>query len=283
MSPIGKVFLVLNLALAALFVGSAASLVGTSESFRTQAEDLQAQLDAKIVDTDQQIIELQSQLTNAEGAKDRLAAAKAQVESDRDALAEDLKTEQNQNGDLRERLAGIDGKLGDLESTNRTNTARIGELNKEGRNLRTDRDDAIDNRDSALKAKSSAERSKDDALRTNDELSIALGREIGRANTAEAKLAEVAKLYKVDLKSLNAQPDLSGVVLDATYNGTPVVVINLGSQDRVKPGYTFDVYNGAVYKGRIYVETVNTHQAAATIQMNGNAQISAGDAVVTRL
>ena len=60
-------------------------------------------------------------------------------------------------------------------------------------------------------------------------------------------------------------------------------MINLGSQDQVKPGYTFDVYRGATYKGRIYVETVNIHQAAATVQMTGNAPIAAGDAVVTRL
>ena len=283
MSPIGKVFLVLNLALAGLFVGSAASLVGASESYRLQSEDLQVQLTTAKADASKEASGLQAQLTNAEGAKDRLAASKAQVESDRDALAEDLKTEQSQNSDLRERLSGIEGKLGDLESTNRSNTTRIAELNTEARNLRDERDGAVDDREGALKAKASAERGNDQAQRQSTELSIALGREKDRANSAEAKLAEVAKLYKVDLNTLNAQPDMAGVVLDASYEGTPVVVINLGTQDQVKPGFTFDVYNGATYKGRIYVETVNTHQAAATVQMAGNARIAAGDAVVTRL
>jgi len=283
MSPIGKVFLVLNLALAGLFVGSAASLVGASESYRLQTEDLQVQLTTAKADASMEASELQAQLTNAEGAKDRLAASKAQVESDRDALAEDLKTEQSQNSDLRERLSGIEGKLGDLESTNRSNTTRIAELNTEARNLRDERDGAVDDRTGALQAKSSAERSNDQAKRQANELSISLGREKDRANSAEAKLSEVAKLYKVDLNTLNAQPDLAGVVLDASYDGTPVVVINLGTQDQVKPGFTFDVYNGATYKGRIYIETVNTHQAAATVQMVGNARIAAGDAVVTRL
>ena len=283
MSPIGKVFLVLNLALAGLFVGSAASLVGASESYRLQTEDLQVQLTTAKADASKEASGLQAQLTNAEGAKDRLAASKAQVESDRDALAEDLKTEQSQNSDLRERLSGIEGKLGDLESTNRSNTTRIAELNTEARNLRDERDGAVDDREDALMAKASAERGNDQAQRQSNELSIALGREKDRANSAEAKLAEVAKLYKVDLNTLNAQPDLAGVVLDASYEGTPVVVINLGTQDQVKPGFTFDVYNGATYKGRIYIETVNTHQAAATVQMAGNARIAAGDAVVTRL
>jgi predicted RNase H-like nuclease (RuvC/YqgF family) len=283
MSPIGKVFLVLNLALAGLFVGSAASLVGASESYRVQAEDIQVQLTTAQADASTEASELRAQLTNAEGAKDRLAASKAQVESDRDALSEELKTEQTQNSDLRERLSGSEGKLGDLESTNRSNSARIVEISTESRNLRNERDDAIDSRDSALKSKASAERGNDKAQRQANELSIALGREKDRANSAEAKLSEVAKLYKVDLNTLNAQPDLAGVVLDASYDGTPVVVINMGSQDQVKPGFTFDVYNGATYKGRIYVETVNTHQAAATVQMVGNAPIAAGDAVVTRL
>jgi len=36
MSTVGKVFVVLNLALAALFVGAAASLIGTSQEFRSK-------------------------------------------------------------------------------------------------------------------------------------------------------------------------------------------------------------------------------------------------------
>jgi len=38
MSTVGKVFVVLNLALAALFVGAAASLIGTSQEFRSKYE-----------------------------------------------------------------------------------------------------------------------------------------------------------------------------------------------------------------------------------------------------
>ena len=97
-------------------------------------------------------------------------------------------------------------------------------------------------------------------------------------------LAAVASTYKIDLNNLNDQPELAGRVtaVDGSH-GTTVVVINLGKNDGVKPGHTFDVYAGGVYKGKIYVETVNASQSAATIQMAGQGEIAAGDAVVTRL
>jgi DNA gyrase/topoisomerase IV subunit A len=284
MSPIGKVFIVLNLVLAALFVGAAGSLIQSSESFRNQAEGLTAELKVAKEESVTTIDELKTQVSTITGEKDRLGSDKAQLTSEKAALEDELKTEREQNSDLRERLTSIDGKLGDLESTNRQQEARIAELNTEGTNLRAERDGALDERDLAQAERIEAVRVADAVSRERDELEIVKGRLNEALASKDAKLAEVAKLYKLDLNNLNDQPELSGRVtaVDGT-NGTVVVVINLGKNDGVKPGHTFDVYSGTNYKGQIYIETVNSHQAAATIKLVGFGEIAAGDAVVTRL
>ena len=284
MSTIGKVFIVINLAFAALFVGAAASLIGTSEDWRVKAEDFQAELATTIEAKDGDIANLQSNVDQLENERDRVKASRTQVETDRDALAADLATEQAQNADLRERLTGIEGRLGDLEGTNRAQATRITDLNRETRDLRTQRDDAQDAKAAADKVATAAKDSEAMATGKASDLAIELARANDRAGELDAQLATVASLYKIDLNSINAQPDQSGLVLTAAYSGVvPIVVINIGRSEGVRPGYSYDVYKGSIYKGRIRIETVGDRQAGATIAMGANARIEAGDRVVTRL
>ena len=284
MSPIGKVFTVINLALAALFVGSAAALINTGQTYRTDLEELQTVHSALEAKANSDAAEAAQKLQQEQSARQALAAEKEQAVSDISALEDELATEREQNADLRERLTSIDGKLGDLESTNRQQLSQITELNDQADTLRSERDDALDARDEAEASRADAERNATSFERERDELQIALGRANEEISSKEAVLAAVASTYKIDLNNLNDQPELAGRVtaVDGSH-GTTVVVINLGKNDGVKPGHTFDVYAGGVYKGKIYVETVNASQSAATIQMAGAGEIAAGDAVVTRL
>ncbi|MAW61254.1 MAG: hypothetical protein CMJ94_10515 [Planctomycetes bacterium] len=284
MSPIGKVFTVINLALAALFVGSAAALINTGQEYRTQLEAKTQQYDELVTTSAATEATLTAEKNAITAEKDRFASEKASLESQKAALEDELNTEREQNADLRERLTSIDGKLGDLEGTNRQQLAQINDLTENANNLRTERDDALDARDEAESARADAERNATAFERERDELQIALGRANEEIQSKEAVLAAVASTYKIDLNNLNDQPELAGRVtaVDGSH-GTTVVVINLGKNDGVKPGHTFDVYAGGVYKGKIYVETVNASQSAATIQMAGQGEIAAGDAVVTRL
>lgn len=284
MSPIGKLFTVINLALAALFVGSAAALINTGQTYRQDLEALQTSSAAEIADLNGQLATERDNVGIERQAKDGALAQVSALESDKAALEDDLNTEREQNADLRERLTSIDGKLGDLESTNRQQQSQITDLNDTATALRSERDEALDARDEAEAARADAERNATSYERERDELQIALGRANEAAASADAKLRAVAQTYKIDLNNLNDQPELAGRVtaVDGSH-GTTVVVINIGKNDGVKPGHTFDVYAGGVYKGKIYVETVNASQSAATIQMAGEGDIAAGDAVVTRL
>lgn len=284
MSPIGKVFIVLNLALAAMFVGGAAALINTGQDYRREAERLDGELTAANSAHVTEVSGLNSRLNQVTGEKDRLADAKTNLEGDKTALEAELKTEQEQNADLRERLTSIDGKLGDLESTNRQQETRIADLSGENRTLRGERDTALDERDAAFAERTEAVTNADSLTRERDELTIALGGANETISTKEAQLAQIVKLYKIDLSNISAQPDINGRVTSVDANhGTLVVVINRGTNDGVMAGHTFDVYNGGVYKGQIYIETVNSNQAAATLARAGNAPVAAGDTFTTSL
>ena len=284
MSPIGKVFTVVNLVLAALFVGSAAALIQTGQDWRVQFETKASEFTALETSSRQAQDLLETEKSQIVQEKDRFASDKAQLESDKAALEDELNTQREQNAGLRERLTSIDGKLGDLESTNRSQQSQITSLNETATTLRSERDDALDTRDEAEASRATAERNATSFERERDELQIALGRANEAVASKSAQLAAVASKFKIDLNDLNDQPELAGRVtaVDSTH-GTTVVVINLGKNDGVKPGHTFDVYAGGEYKGKIYVETVNASQSAATIQMAGPGEIAVNDAVVTRL
>ncbi|MDP7061872.1 MAG: hypothetical protein QF489_02940 [Planctomycetota bacterium] len=284
MSTIGKFFVVLNLALAALFVGASASLIGESDSYRKDYEtevkskaDLQASLD-------DQVGKLTNERDQAKAESQRLLSDNSKLSAEKTALTESLESERQQNSDLRESLQGIEGKLSDLEGTNGQLASDLDGVRNQYEAVREERDAALDARDAANSTANAATDAKNMAEGRATDLALQLARSEERAAVAEAKLQTVVSLYKVDLQSIGAQPQMEGSVLSVdTVEGTTYVVINLGKHDSVQPGFTYDVYNGSTYKGQIYVQTVNESKSAATLEMAGNGMIAAGDRVKTRL
>jgi len=284
MSTIGKFFVVLNLALSALFVGAAASLIGHSDSYRTQLEAAETAASEKQAELSGQVSDLTSQLQASQGETSRLRNDNSTLTADKTALTENLESERQQNSDLTASLQGVEGKLGDLEGTTSQQSNQLEALRNQYEAVRQERDDALDARDAANAAMAAAEDSANMANGAATDLALKLERETERASAAEAKLATVVSLYKVDLNSIGAQPQMDGSVLSVdVVDNTTYVVINLGKKDSVQPGFTYDVYNGATYKGQIFVHSVNETKSAATVKLAGNAQVTAGDRVTTRL
>lgn len=284
MSTIGKFFVVLNLALAALFVGVSASLIADSDSYRKQFDSVTAELAATSAEKDDKITTLNSDRTQAQGEAQRLQSDKSNLTAEKTALTEGLESERQQNADLRESLQSIEGKLGDLEGTNSQLASDLDGVRKQYETVREERDAALDARDAANSTANSATNTANMAEGRATDLALQLARSTERAAVAEAKLATVVSLYKVDLQSIGAQPQMEGSVLSVdVVDSVTYVVINLGKRDSVQPGYTYDVYNGSTYKGKIYVHNVNESKSAATLELSGNAVVAQGDRVVTRL
>ncbi len=284
MSTAGKVFVAFNLVLAALFVGSAAALVGTSQDYRSQF-DAEKAAHAKDNQTKQQEIDdLEQQVNELTRQGQQKGDQIQQLDAAQKALAADLETERQQNADLRESLNGIEAKLGDLEQTNRGFANQVADLTSQVQSLREERDQAMDARDGALAAQTKAEEKARLAEAAAADLRLQLARTTDRAETAEASLAAAAKQYGFDQNAIGAQPMIDGVVLAASYDASPAIIqISVGKDQKVQPGFTFDVYNGSAYKGRIRVEVVNSTNSSCTIAMASGPQIERGDRITTRL
>ncbi|MCP4094565.1 MAG: hypothetical protein GY747_14100 [Planctomycetes bacterium] len=261
-----------------------ASLIGESDSYRKQYEtEVQAKADLE-TSLSEEKEKMASQRDQAVLESQRLLADNSNLNAEKTALTESLETERQQNADQRESLTGIEGKLSDLEGTNGQLASDLDSVRNQYEKVREERDDALDARDAANSTANSATDSMNMAEGRATDLALQLARSEERAAVAEAKLQTVVSLYKVDLQSIGAQPQMEGSVLSVdTVEGTTYVVINLGKHDSVQPGFTYDVYNGSTYKGQIYVQTVNESKSAATLEMAGNGMIASGDRVTTRL
>lgn len=284
MSTIGKFFVVLNLALAALFVGVAASLIGSGESYRQQYEEADVNHVAALAAKDKLLAASDTEKKQARDEVSRLLAANSSLTAERLALTESLATESQANSALTEKLTGIEGKLGDLESTNRDQAGQLENLRRTANQMRDERDAAVTARDAATAASTQAQEQAKLAAGKVQDLTVQIGQLTKSLESAQTQRDELVAVYGADVGALKNQPMMQGTVLsvDTTGNNT-YIVIDLGKKDSVQVGFTYDVFNGAVYKGKIRVETVNQSKSGASVMLAGSAPIAAGDRVATRL
>ncbi len=80
-------------------------------------------------------------------------------------------------------------------------------------------------------------------------------------------------------------PSINGTIVTVSNETSPGwVAINRGSDQGVKRGFTFDVYKGGTYKGRVLVETVEADMCVARIDMTATGStIATGDNAATKL
>ena len=284
MSTIGKFFVVLNLALAALFVGVSASLIGSGDSWRKQYEEADSAHATALEAKDKALATSEAEKRQANEERSRLNSENSALKAERLALTENLETESQRNSELTEKLTGIEGKLGDLESTNRDQATQLENLRSTANQMRDERDAALAARDAAQSSATQAQEEAKLAAGKASDLQIQLAQSIKRAEKAETERDVVVKATGVDASMLGNQPMMEGTVLSVDYAANSTyVVIDLGKKDSVQVGYTFDVFNGSTYKGKIRVETVNQSKSGASVTLAGTAPIAAGDRVATRL
>lgn len=284
MSTIGKFFVVLNLALAALFLGVSASLIGSGESWRKEAETANAQHTAALAEKDKSLAAASAERDQFRGEAARMLTENNGLKADNKALTESLETQTQKNSELTEKLTGIESKLGNLEATNKDQAGQLENLRRTANQMRDERDAAMDARDAANAAATQAQQNEKLAMGQVADLQVKLGQATKRAETAETERDIVVQATKVDPAMLGNQPYLEGSVLSVDYAGdNAYVVIDLGSKDELRMGFTFDVFNGSTYKGKIRVETINQSKAGASVMLKGSAPIAAGDRIATRL
>jgi len=110
------------------------------------------------------------------------------------------------------------------------------------------------------------------------------------------KLQQERDNYSAQIAALNLQgvpvaqlignnvPPIEGKVSEVAADGS-FVVLSVGENEGVKIGFTFDVYRGSDYIGRVVVNNVLPDSSTARVQMRnrGGLKFQSMDTATTRL
>jgi len=285
MSSIGRIFSVLNLILAALFLSWASMALSDADSFRVD-------LDQERLDRATEKAGLETELAAARAGKDeavsrenRVANERDGLQADNDRLSGDVTDKDRQNTEMNANLGRISNSLDQAIAS--------GNAADEAKSAAVERANASDNaKTEALSARETAETQVADlqaeiarlekVVMDRDMALVSMGKDLDQRNTELGVLIDATGVNAGDIL---AMPLINGVVIEALYDIEPgLVAINKGTADKVERGYTFDIYNGADYKGRVRVENVRENSCTAIVtQPIDGKRIGQGDKAATRL
>jgi hypothetical protein len=285
MSPIGRILIVVNLLLAAAFLGWASQTVKVSQDYKAQLESLEASSQSE-----KQDLESQLTATNAQLGEQRRAAESARAEAEKNnALAQQLQSQLNDasaaNGELRSELQGLNSRLDDLARSVDSATERAATAESDARDAIVAKEDAED----AQREAELAQRDAEDRVRSLESQVAALQSKndglAGDLTVANGRLDAVAAMTGIDMTTVLEVPALDRDVIAVRLDLAPgFVSINAGSQDGVRRGMVFQIYRGANYKGEVRVESVTEGACSAVVTTTVNGQsIASGDKATTAL
>lgn len=285
MSPIGRIFSVLNLVLAAVFLAWASNTLATSADYRAKYE---AEVTAKNnLETQRtaEISALRSELAVKAGEASSNAAQRDTVQNDHDRIQGELVAERTKNGELNTSVERLSQYYTELQAQNRDLIAQKDQafqLKVEAENR------AADAESSEQEAKSEAETIKQANLQLTNKISdlekelVVARKEIDGLGTQVTTLLDRTG---ATIGDITPRKRIDGAVLKVIYDIEPgLVAINKGSDHGVIPGDTFDIYKGNQYKGRVKVQNVRADMSTCLIMDTyGDAVIDQGDLASTVL
>jgi chromosome segregation ATPase len=286
MSAIGRIFLVLNLILSALFVGWAAKIINAENSYRTQYETKVSEAEAADMAANQRIDELSAQLSTQKALQADVAGERDDLEREVANLKSDLETE---------RL-----RVAELESNDKTMTNALSGFSTRIESMDSAKDaavaearDAMAERDAAVAARMQADTQRKEAEDMLDQANLQIA-DLEKDLTASekmvsrqsAQLATIVDEYQIDLDKLMSQEYVEGNVLSVkNADGISLVALNVGSEDKVMRGMTFQIWHQGRYKGEVRVESVSPKMCSALVTMlaDDSVPMAEGDNAATRL
>lgn len=285
MSAIGRIFIVLNLILAAAFLGWATSLLSSVEDWRQKHDDAVAAHSTAIAEKEAEISGHRNTISSLEDGqrtfREERDDAKARVTELEGSVADATR----QNQELANQIAGINSTLGDYNST-------IAQLTQQ-KDAATERAHEAENaRDDATAASQAAELAKRDADENSRNLGLqisdleAKNAELGaQVSSLDTEITTLVALTGVDRGQFEPVPQIEAAVLEASFDSEPgLVLLNVGKNSGVKRGYTFEIFRGNQYKGRVRVENVQDSFCSAIVTgVNDGRTISQGDRASTIL
>ena len=281
MSPIGRIFIVLNLALAGGFIYFSGVYLRNATDWKakhdTQVELLSGQLET----LDGQF---KSEQANHGDTGRQLSASVKQA----NLLETQVKEKNAEIEQLSRQLNAIQAEIQTQAANYSTISSSIDTATSEYQDSTKMAIQAGQTRDEAVRA---AEVARADLRDANDR--IAAQEAMIAENTGKiAQLEQTIKEKNVLLELVqdrmpgflaNVQPDLKGMIerVDADGKLVTILVTEDLSDAGVKPGYSFAIYAGGVYKGEALVQDVDGKFAFCRVTRSTGSPIRKGDEAAT--
>jgi myosin heavy subunit len=283
MSPIGRIFLVLNLILSAAFLGWASNSLAQTEDFKALLNTAKADAEATIQERDGQIEDLNTRLRAKEQEASEQREQRDRAQDDVNRLENELAAEKGEKSKLLGDLTTIQATLGDYQSTiDRLSTEkdRANQLREEAQTAQRDAEAA---QDAAEEAERTAVAEKQDADRQIADLEMTRTELQAEVKKLDTHLAVIQEATNVTIDDILAPAKVDGAVL-AVDAASGLVMLNVGTDDGVKRGYSFDVWSGSQYKGQVQVMNVQPGMCSALLKTPvQGATIRQGDLASTRM
>ena len=286
MSPIGRIFIFINLVLAAVFLGAGASFLAGTDRYRTMYETEVRDRGTEVKDYADQIKALNEQVGEAERIADDMRNKKTQLETELEGVRGDLQSEKLKLTQLQEQWTSVSATLETMSSQMEAVNERATEAQGMAMAAVQEKAEALAAQKEAMESREEIERQYNEVQMTVADLERQLNTTKGELESVTTTLDVVKSTYDITDQDISGvAPKIDGSVLSVdTVAGAQFVYINRGSVDSVKRGYIFDIYDGAIYKGRAKVELVNDSSCTARIlvQKEGTS-VSSGDTVTTQI
>lgn len=287
MSPIGRVFIVLNLVLAGAFVGFAGTHLQKQHNYKTLYEQ---EKDAHQKEADA----LKQEVARGVSERQAFEIAKTQRETEIGGLKNVLQAANDKNTRLEQQLSSVEG---DLKQVN----AQLVQANQQSSAAFTQSKEAYQMAIADQKSKDEAVRAKDDAEAENRSLKNTIA---SLTDTVKGKDVAIADLTKdlnenkllVSVASANgfipalAAPPLAGTVSHSSGRLCTISITdnpsNVDIADQInKRQFSFAIYDASGYKGEAVATAYHAGENAVTCNLmlvQDNTVIKAGDKASTK-
>ena len=280
MSSVGKTLVVINLVLSVAVLASLGSLLNARKVTQDDNDALRSQLAAKEGELSQALSDKETALRAAGTDKTELEFAKQDLEVANDNLERNNAKLAQDNQQLRDDFTRLSASLellqGDLSNAMQRNT--------------TLQDDSAAQRQAAFDAQEAqrqaelARRDLEDQITSYEDQIAGLQSDLTDA-LARGKdsqlLLDVAVASGFDPTAVMAMPAIDAIVAQVD-NELGFVILDKGADSEVQRGFTFDVYRGGNFLGRVRVDQVHDRYSTASIVL-ADAEIQRFDQATTRL
>ena len=264
MGTFAKIFIVVNLVLAVLFMGAAAALLGTAESWKKKYEE----------STFQEVASVNKSVKKALDDRD---AAITKATGERDKYQNDLMVEQRRATELDKKVAEKASEYTKIADKYNRISEDFNALQKSFAEMRDNTKEAFAENKKLQGQVDTALGEAADAKKDADNLRETLEREKGTTKQLQADLGASEKSNMMLTEEKNRLADVIAMVKEkfgadaianlmvqeavkATVVGVDadlnIVLISVGSEDKVQIGYTFTVYRGGQYIGKLVIDKV---------------------------